>query len=137
VAVTVRKASSCAATLVDVDLDTKRKAKKAKKTVLDLVKDRAFDAEFARVRCRYDAWSFYDTRGKGRYDLVLYSSRKGKGKPTAAYRIDKAGKIMALKKPVACDGLVIPALFKNRKLRRNFTKMAAVLFSVPNIRCEL
>jgi S1-C subfamily serine protease len=135
-AVTVRKASRCTATLVDVDLDTKRKAKKAKKTVIDLVKEKAFDAEFAEVKCRYDAWSFYDTRGKGRYDLVLYSSRKGKGKPTAAYRIDKKGAIVALKKPVACDGLVIPGLFKNRKLKRNFSKMAGALFTVPDIRCK-
>ena len=135
-AATVRR-YRCKQTLVDVDLDTRRKARKLKKSVLDMVRMRKFDAEFVQIACGSKVWAFYDTRGKGRFDVVLYSDKGGRGKPTAAYVIDKEDKITLRKKPIACDGIVQPRLFTNRKLARNFKKMAGELFSqVADKKCK-
>ena len=136
VAATVRR-YRCAETLVDVDLNTKRLARKEKKSVLDMVRARKFDAEFVHIACGSKVWAFYDTRGKGTFDVILYSSKFGRGKPTAAYVIDKEGKISLRKKPIACDGIVQPRLFTNRKLARNFKKMAGELFTqVADKKCK-
>ncbi len=119
----------CTETMVDIDMNTKRLARKEKKSVLDMVRARKFDAEFVRIACGSKVWTFYDTKGKGTFDVILYSSKFGRGKPSAAYVIDKEGKITLRKKPIACEGIVQPRLFTNRKLARNFKKMAYELFS--------
>lgn len=128
---------NCDGTLVDVDRDTARQARKAKTTILELVKQRKFDAEFAKIICRDDAWAFYDTRGRGIFDLVLYSATRGKGQPLAVYDIDKTGKVVLRDKPFKCKGLVLPALFKKAALKLAFSKMAAELFGdVADQRCR-
>lgn len=151
----------CRTTLVDLDQDTLRRAKKearkaeveARKAArklkkkykatkkplpgLDILARRGkFDAELALLSCYGSTWAFYDTRGKGSYDLVLYSSRYGKGKPTAAYVIDKKGNITARKKPIACDGMVHPRLFANGRLRRTMGKLGALFSPTPDGSCK-
>ena len=133
----VRRHGRCTELLVDVDQDTRRKARKAKKSPLDLLKARKYDAEFVHIQCGGKAWTMYDSRGKGTFDVVLYSAKGTRAKPQAAYVIDAKGGIALRKKPVACDGLVHPRLFKNRKLRRQFAKLAPQLFSsMPDRKCK-
>ena len=151
----------CGTTLVDLDRDTLRQAKKAARkaqaaarkaarklkkkykaskkplpSLAVLARRGKFDAELAVLSCYGSRWAFYDTKGKGRYDLVLYSSRHGKGKPTAAYVIDKKGNITARKKPIACDGMVHPRLFSNRRLRRAMGKVGALFTPTPDASCK-
>ncbi len=127
----------CSQTLVDVDLNTKKLARKEKKSVLDMVRKRKFDAEFVHIACGSKHWAFYDTRGKGTFDVIVFSSKSGRGKPTIAYVVDKEGKITVRKKPINCDGVIQPRLFKNRRLARNFKKMAYELFSnVADKKCK-
>jgi hypothetical protein len=124
----------CKGLLVDVDRDTARKAKRAKKKVEDMVRARKFDAEFARVSCGNNTWTYYDTRGKGSYDLILYTP--GKSDDVAAYAVNKEGKLMPRKRELGCKGLVHPALFKSRGLRRKFTAIVDKLLPDEDLSCK-
>jgi S1-C subfamily serine protease len=127
----------CTGVLMDVDLDTARLARKQKKSVEDLVRDHKYDAEFAQVLCGSDVWTFYDSRGKGAFDVVLYSSRGGSSSPQVAYIIDKHGKVVPRAKAVACPSMVIPGLYAKPALRRAFAKMAPELFrQVADPKCK-
>lgn len=127
----------CKGTLVDVDRDSARKARKQGKSVRDLVRARTYDAEFGHVECRSgDQWAFYDSRGKGEFDTVLYSARRGKGKATAIYTVDRKGKLVRRERPAGCEGLIHPALFKQRRLRRGFKRIAGTVFSGADLTCR-
>ena len=92
---------------------------------------------YVHIACGSKHWAFYDTRGKGTFDVIVFSSKSGRGKPTIAYVVDKEGKITVRKKPINCDGVIQPRLFKNRRLARNFKKMAYELFSnVADKKCK-
>ncbi|MCK5796271.1 MAG: trypsin-like peptidase domain-containing protein [Deltaproteobacteria bacterium] len=139
--------------LVDLDRDTLKKAKrearkaarKAKKkgkkgkvtvpSIEALVRHGKFDAELAILSAYGSTWAFYDTRGKGRFDLVLYKSGRGK-RATAAYVIDKKNVISLRKKPVACDGMVIPRLFANGRLRRDLAKVSSIFPKTLDKKCK-
>jgi S1-C subfamily serine protease len=128
---------TCQAMLVDLDRNSGRIAKRKKMTVEQLVRNGKFDAELARVQCYSSVWTFYDTRGKGRWDTILYSRRHGKGKATVVYTIDKKNNVTVRKKPIKCEGMIIPRLFRKASLRRNLMKVASDLFSrLPDARCK-
>jgi S1-C subfamily serine protease len=141
----------CYGTLVDLDRDTVKKAKRAARKAARKAKKRGkvkvpalnrlvmqgkFDAELALVKCYYAQWAFYDTKGKGYYDLVLFKKSKYQKRPTAAYVIDKKGNITARKKPIACDGMIHPRLFKNRRLRRTAGKLGALFSTSIDASCK-
>ena len=102
-----------------------------------LVREQKYDAEFAQVTCGLDTWAYYETKGKGGYDLVLYSSQGGASKPDAAYVLDKSGKLAPRAKPVTCTNLAIPALFATAALRRDFAKIGPELLrQVADPKCR-
>lgn len=125
----------CQALLLDLDQDTMKKAKrrakkeksKEKLSLDNVIKKRQFDAEFALVRCRSMTWAFYDSKGKGKYDTVVYSSLGLKSKPKAVYIKNRKGKMVLRKKPIDCEGVVYNRLFKNRRLRKALKKSEALL----------
>ena len=127
-AVTVRK-YRYNGVLVDVDRDMPRRCRKAGKPVSDMVRAKKFDAEFVQIRNMNKVWAFYDTRGKGRFDLVLFSATGGKGKPSAAYVVDAKGRVSLRAKPLKGEGMAQPKLFVSARLRRNFKKMVPELKS--------
>ena len=132
---------SCNALLVDLDRDTERKAKKAKQTLDAWVKAGKFDAELAQVNCSGRVWTFYDTRNRGFYDVVVYgqgvSRGKAQTKPLAVYLIDKKGAITLRKKGLSCRGSVHPRLFRNGTLLRNLRKVSKkVLVDQPDFACR-
>ncbi len=141
----------CSGTLVDLDRDTLRKAKRAARKAARMAKKRGkvkvpamrtlvqsgrFDAEMALITCNDASWAFYDTKGKGYYDLVLFKNGRQKKRPTHAYVIGKNGTIKARKKPIACDGMIHPRLFKNGRLRRTAGKLGSLFSGSIDATCK-
>jgi len=138
VGINVRYAG-CKGVLVDLDRDSLRRARKAGKSMWQLVRARKFDAELVHLRCGSKQWMFYDTRGAGSFDLVLFSGSYGAAPAIdAAYRVTRKGKLEV--RPLSkagCKGLVHPSLFRKRALKRALKKMAPHLFSpTPDLKCK-
>ena len=136
VAVEVRL-SRCQGLLVDVDRDTPRKAKKAKRTMEEMVRDQKFDAEYAQVACGSDFWTFYDSKGSGSWDVVVYTSQGAAGKPEAAYVVDGKGEVAPRTKTLGCQQMAIPGLFRKPAHRAAFAKIGAELLrNVADVKCK-
>jgi hypothetical protein len=136
VAVEVRLAR-CQGLLVDVDRDTARKAKKAKRSLEDMVRDHKFDAEYAQVLCGSDFWTFYDSRGRGGFDVVLYSAQGASGKPDAVYVVDDKGGVAPRAKALGCPQMAIPGLFRKPALRASFARIGGELLrNVADAKCK-
>jgi pSer/pThr/pTyr-binding forkhead associated (FHA) protein len=71
--------------LVDLDGDSTKDAKDQAE-VGKAVREGKFDAEFAMLTVSGQRWAFYDTDGKGGFDLVLVGTTSGA--PIAGYEID-------------------------------------------------
>ena len=83
-----------------------------------------FDPEFAMLTVGDVRWSYYDTNGKGGFDVVLVASESQSRTPTAGYKITKSGAVEAIEPG---ESLVRSGLFK-KKLRAKFEKAAPTLF---------
>ena len=128
---------SCRGMLLDLDRDTARAARRKGGSVRDALRRRAFDAEYVQLRCGSKSWAFYDTRGKGQFDLVLHAGAGADRVIPAAFEVDSKGAVSPRKKPLGCKGLAHPALFRKPALRRAFKKAAEALVKpTPDLSCK-
>jgi S1-C subfamily serine protease len=125
----------CKGLLLDLDRDTARTARRKGYSLGDALRRRSFDAEYVQLRCGSKAWSFYDTRGKGRFDLVLYQGGKDKA-PATAFVVDAKGQARPRGKAIRCGGLAHAGLFRKAGLRRAFKRLARDLLKpTPDPSC--
>jgi len=128
---------SCRGLMLDLDRDTARAARRKGGSVRDALRRRAFDAEYVQISCGSKAWSFYDTRGKGQFDLVLHAGAGADRVLPAAFVVGRKGAVSPRKKQPACKGLAHPALFRKPALRRAFKRAAGALIKPPpDLRCK-
>ena len=85
----------------------------------------SFDAEFAMLKLADVRWAYYDTDGKGGYDVVVVASTPGDRTPTAAFEL-RGGKVTPMDDPG--ETLLRTSLFKKAKLRDAFAKAAPPLY---------
>jgi S1-C subfamily serine protease len=116
--------------LLDLDRNSRLFGKK-----IDLAKkakDGKLDIEFAYFQRAGIAWAFYDTKNKGRYDVVLVSTEPKSGKTTGAFRIDTEG--AASYEPALLGGsLIRPSLLTNRRQARTLRTVAPELFNAAMV----
>lgn len=108
--------------LVLVDLDRNSGLGKADQLeAAGKVRDGKLDAEFAMLRSRGYRWAFYDTDGKGGFDLVVFGEG---GTPSHAYTI-AGDQIEAVD---AGTHMAQWGRFESKKLRASFETLAPKLF---------
>ncbi len=112
-----------------VDLDRNSLAHKSTKglNLRKVVRDGKFDAEYAYFQRNGLAWAFYDTKNRGHFDIVLYSSKPKTGKAELGFRVTKKGKVTLDPKLVG-KPLVTHSLIRNGASRARLAKLAKKLF---------
>lgn len=110
--------------LIDLDRDTAPSGTNHQ-DLAKKVRAGEFDAEFAMLKVADARWAYYDTDGKNGFDWVVVASTPGDRKPTAAFKIGKAGKVKPQEDPGT--SLLQKSLFK-KKLQEAFGKAAPPLY---------
>lgn len=113
--------------LLDLDESTFRATARKKIDISKAIKDKKLDLELAYFQRNGFAWVFYDTKNKGFYDLVLYTSNPRGGKTELAFHIQKDGKV-SLDAALEGKSLVQPSLLSGRS-RSRLKKVAPEIFS--------
>ncbi|MEZ4228184.1 MAG: serine protease [Polyangiaceae bacterium] len=113
--------------LLDLDESTFRATARKKIDISKTIKDKKLDLELAYFQRNGFAWVFYDTKNKGFYDLVLYTSNPRGGKTELAFHIQKDGKV-SLDAALEGKSLVQPSLLSGRS-RSRLKKVAPEIFS--------
>ena len=111
--------------LIDLDGDSAKEGTNHQ-DLAKQVRTGEFDAEFAMLKVADVRWTFYDTNGKGGFDWVVVASNPGDRTPTAAYKVNKAGKVKVQEEPGGA--LLRKSLFKKPKLAEAFAKAVPPLF---------
>ncbi|MEZ4370266.1 MAG: serine protease [Polyangiaceae bacterium] len=113
--------------LLDLDESTFRSTARKKIDIDKAIKDKKLDLEVAYFQRNGYAWCFYDTKNKGYYDLVLYTSNPRGGKVEQAFRVEKAG-AASLDATLVGKPLIQPSLVSGRSKSR-LKKVAPEIFS--------
>ncbi|MBX3182525.1 MAG: trypsin-like peptidase domain-containing protein [Polyangiaceae bacterium] len=113
--------------LLDLDENSFPNKAKNKVDLAQAAKDKTLDLEFAYFNRGGMAWAYYDTKNKGRYDLVLYCADPKLGKVTQAYRVEASGQLSTDASLVG-QPLVQPGLLSGRS-KTQLAKVAPQIFS--------
>ncbi|MGB0680426.1 MAG: hypothetical protein ACPGUV_12255, partial [Polyangiales bacterium] len=109
------------------DGDKEAQQKAARKALQSWVEEGNFVADFAYFLRNGLAWSYYDSDGDKRYDLVLYSAAPKQALVERAYRISADGTV-TLASDLHGKRLVDPSYFKRQAQRKKMKRIAAALF---------
>lgn len=104
---------------VDLDQDT-FKGKNADRAIAKVVNDGSFDAEFVFVFDGALSWSYYDANNDGTFEEVWVGVAPGAHKPRHKFKV---GSTVTREDPPADVTMFEPSVFKNRRLKKAFTKL--------------
>lgn len=113
--------------LMDLEESSLRKVDPKKTSVQSVVESGKFNAQFAFYQREGLAWTYYDTDGKGGFDVVLYTGDPWSGRASSGFRVDAAGKV-SLDTSLAGAPMVRPSLFTKKPLGKKLSKIAHDVF---------
>ncbi|UQA60719.1 S1 family peptidase [Polyangium aurulentum] len=110
--------------IVDVNRDSPAPGKQRPEEVLDGGK---YKPDFAFLHRDGLEWTYYDTDGDSKYDLVLFTTSPSSGVVERGFRIDKNGAVQ-LDPALAGGRMVRWSVFAKKPTATQFKKLAAELF---------
>ncbi len=128
-AVIVAAGMTSNALIVDVNRDSPAPGKQRPEEVLEGGK---YKPDFAFLHRDGVEWTYYDTDGDARYDLILFTSQPSAGTVERGYRIDKSGAVQ-LDPALAGGRMVRWSVFAKKPTATQFKKLAAELFQPRSV----
>ncbi len=117
--------------LFDLDENSLRSTARKKIDIDKAIKDEKLDLELAYFQRNGFAWAYYDTKNKGTYDLVLYTSNPRSGTVEQAFRVEKDGGAK-LDPSLVGKPLIQPSLLAGRS-KAKLKQVAPELFAAAMV----